>query len=275
MSSSWSTQHSPVISKGRQTLACWRVADECDDDRTIAASRTRAGPGRCGRLACAAYWSVDQSARDVKGRGDVTRLSASDASFYQLENSATPLYVGSLSILRQPRAGLSYETVAGHRRTAVAEGAAIPAEGPRSHDAAGPAGLGRRPRFRHHLSRPALGAAVAGQRRTAPRADRPAGRTAAGQVAAALGDVPGGGPGQEPAGAVHQVAPGADQRHGRRRDQPRDRRSQPPSAAVRRRHLGAGPRAGQGAAAAGCGWRLGHPPAGPAEGRPQRGRSIC
>jgi diacylglycerol O-acyltransferase / wax synthase len=41
----------------------------------------------------------------------VTRLSASDASFYQLENSATPLYVGSLSILRAPRAGLSYETL--------------------------------------------------------------------------------------------------------------------------------------------------------------------
>jgi WS/DGAT/MGAT family acyltransferase len=41
----------------------------------------------------------------------VTRLSASDASFYELENSATPLYVGSLSILRAPRAGLSYETL--------------------------------------------------------------------------------------------------------------------------------------------------------------------
>lgn len=41
----------------------------------------------------------------------MTRLSASDASFYQLENSATPLYVGSLSILRQPRGGLSYEAV--------------------------------------------------------------------------------------------------------------------------------------------------------------------
>jgi diacylglycerol O-acyltransferase len=41
----------------------------------------------------------------------VTRLSASDASFYQLENSATPLYVGSLSILRAPRGGLSYDTV--------------------------------------------------------------------------------------------------------------------------------------------------------------------
>jgi diacylglycerol O-acyltransferase len=41
----------------------------------------------------------------------VTRLSTSDASFYQLENTATPMYVGSLSILRRPRAGLSYETL--------------------------------------------------------------------------------------------------------------------------------------------------------------------
>ena len=41
----------------------------------------------------------------------MTRLSTSDASFYQLENSATPLYVGSLSIVRQPRAGLSYEAL--------------------------------------------------------------------------------------------------------------------------------------------------------------------
>src|SRR5271168_1084659 len=41
----------------------------------------------------------------------VTRLSTADASFYGLENSATPMYVGSLSILRRPRAGLSYETL--------------------------------------------------------------------------------------------------------------------------------------------------------------------
>lgn len=41
----------------------------------------------------------------------VTRLSASDASFYRLENSATPMYVGSLQILRKPRNGLSYETL--------------------------------------------------------------------------------------------------------------------------------------------------------------------
>ncbi|HZA10062.1 wax ester/triacylglycerol synthase family O-acyltransferase [Mycobacterium sp.] len=41
----------------------------------------------------------------------VTRLSASDASFYYLENTATPMYVGSLSILHRPRGGLSYETL--------------------------------------------------------------------------------------------------------------------------------------------------------------------
>jgi diacylglycerol O-acyltransferase len=41
----------------------------------------------------------------------VTRLSAADASFYRLENSSTPMYVGSLAILRKPRNGLSYETL--------------------------------------------------------------------------------------------------------------------------------------------------------------------
>lgn len=41
----------------------------------------------------------------------VTRLSAPDASFYGLEDSSTPMYVGTLSILRRPRAGLSYETL--------------------------------------------------------------------------------------------------------------------------------------------------------------------
>lgn len=41
----------------------------------------------------------------------VTRLSPADASFYRLENTATPMYVGSLSILRRPRSGLSYETL--------------------------------------------------------------------------------------------------------------------------------------------------------------------
>ncbi|WP_343602522.1 wax ester/triacylglycerol synthase family O-acyltransferase [Mycobacterium sp.] len=41
----------------------------------------------------------------------MTRLSTSDAAFYRLENTATPMYLGSLSVLRRPRAGLSYETL--------------------------------------------------------------------------------------------------------------------------------------------------------------------
>ena len=41
----------------------------------------------------------------------VTRLSASDASFYQLENTSTPMYVGSRSILRKPRGGLPYDAL--------------------------------------------------------------------------------------------------------------------------------------------------------------------
>ncbi len=52
---------------------------------------------------------------DGTGEGDiatmVTRLSASDSAFYHLENSSTPMYVGSLSILRKPRGGLSYEAM--------------------------------------------------------------------------------------------------------------------------------------------------------------------
>ena len=41
----------------------------------------------------------------------VTRLSTSDAAFYHQENTSTPLYVGSLSILRKPRGGLSYDAL--------------------------------------------------------------------------------------------------------------------------------------------------------------------
>jgi diacylglycerol O-acyltransferase / wax synthase len=41
----------------------------------------------------------------------VARLSTADASFYRLENTARPMYVGTLFILRRPRAGLTYETL--------------------------------------------------------------------------------------------------------------------------------------------------------------------
>ncbi|MEO6793376.1 MAG: wax ester/triacylglycerol synthase family O-acyltransferase [Mycobacterium sp.] len=39
----------------------------------------------------------------------VNRLSATDASFYRLENTTTPMYIQSLYILRNPRGGLRYE----------------------------------------------------------------------------------------------------------------------------------------------------------------------
>ncbi len=39
----------------------------------------------------------------------VNRLSASDASFYRLDNTTTPMYVQSLYVLRNPRGGLRYE----------------------------------------------------------------------------------------------------------------------------------------------------------------------
>lgn len=38
-----------------------------------------------------------------------TRLTTQDASFYYLEASSTPMHVGSLAILQQPRKGLDYE----------------------------------------------------------------------------------------------------------------------------------------------------------------------
>ena len=157
----------------------------------------------------------------------VTRLSASDASFYHLENTSTPMYVGSLSILRKPRNRAELRSPAGHRRTAAAADPALPPEGPRSDPRPGPAGVGRRPRLRHHLPHPALGAAVAGQRRPAARTDRPAGLPAAGQVAAAVGDVPDRGAGQEPHRDLHEVPSGAGERDDRAGDRPRHRRPHP------------------------------------------------
>lgn len=42
----------------------------------------------------------------------VARLSTSDAAFFHQEDTATPMYVGSLAILRRPRGGLAgYEAL--------------------------------------------------------------------------------------------------------------------------------------------------------------------
>ena len=55
----------------------------------------------------------------------VTRLSTSDASFYRLENTATPMYVGSLSILRRPRTGLDAATWCRDEDQAIAPGGVV------------------------------------------------------------------------------------------------------------------------------------------------------
>ena len=160
-----------------------------------------------------------------------------------------------------PARRIELRDAAGHGRTAATPDTAIPAEGPGTHGRPdGPAGVDRRPGLRHHLSRQALGAAVAGQRRTAARADRPVGRAAARQVAAVVGDESRGRPEQEPPRPLHEIAPSADQRHDRARDRPRHRRSHSASGAVPRRHLDPGARPRQYPAVGGRARRLGDGP---------------
>ena len=215
------------------------TADEAVLPRKCAAATHNAGVPRTPD-------TVAEAAAEVEARGGsaamVTRLSASDASFYHLEDTSTPMYVGSLSILRRPKAGPFVRDAAAHRRAAAAADSALPAEGARGDPRAGPAGVDRRPRLRHHLSRPALGAAVAGQRRPAARADRAAGVATAGPVAAAVGDVPGRRARQEPPRDLHEVPPGAGQRHDGAGDRTRDRRPDAAPARVRRGHLDPGAR---------------------------------
>ena len=70
----------------------------------------------------------------------VTRLSTSDASFYRLEDTATPMYVGSLSILRRPRAGLSYEALLATIEQVLRTGRQTKAEEQRQRDSRPAAG---------------------------------------------------------------------------------------------------------------------------------------
>src|ERR1700735_4224751 len=162
------TLHSPANSEGPETLACWRVADECDDHRTIAASAYPrfVGPRRtvtvCGILVGC---SVRKGRKGERRRDPVVRFGRLLLPAGEFGDAALcGLAVDSASA----EGRVELRDGAGHRRTTAAEGAAVPAEGPRSNDAAGPAGLGRRPRLRHHLPRPAFGTSVAGQRRAAP-----------------------------------------------------------------------------------------------------------
>jgi hypothetical protein len=152
-------------------------------------------------------------------------LSASDASFYQLENTSTPMYVGSLSILRKPRR-LPYdallETV--ERRLPRFRGIGRRSGG---HSRAGAAGV-----VRH---------------RTITCADPRCHRRAATQLHELIARL-----GSRPLDrsrplwemylieglaknrlALHQDPSGPGQRHDRAGDRPRRRRSLPAAAAVR------------------------------------------
>src|ERR1700733_3304326 len=153
-----STLHSPANSEGPEMLACWRVADECDDHRTIAASAYPrcAGPRRtvsvCGILVGG---PSRKGSKGERRRDPVVRFGRLLLPAGELGDAA----LRGLAVDSASAAGrVELRHVAGHRRAAAAEGAAVPAEGPRSDDAAGPAGLGRRPRIRNHLPRPGFGA---------------------------------------------------------------------------------------------------------------------
>src|SRR4051812_1690959 len=93
-----------------QGRVCWRLAAEGLIMAYLWESRVHP---RCAPTGPPVNVGVAQHCQRSKGddAAMVTRLSASDASFYQLENTATPMYVGSLSILRRPRNGLSYDTL--------------------------------------------------------------------------------------------------------------------------------------------------------------------
>ena len=130
----------------------------------------------------------------------------------------------------------------GHRRAAAAADPAVPAEGSRGEPGVGAAGVDRRHRVRHHLSRPALGAALTGQRCPAARPDRPDRLPADGQVPAVVGDVHRRRPGPQPHRHLHEIASGARQRHVGAGDRARHRRPDPEATGVRRGHLDPGPR---------------------------------
>src|ERR1700728_4079777 len=165
MGMNWSTLHSPANSEGPGRLACWRVADECDDHRTITASVYPRCVGLRRTVSVSGILVGGPSRKGCKGerrRDPVVRFGRLLLPAGEFVDAALRgLPVDSASA----EGRVELRDVAGHRRATAAEGAAVPAEGPRSDDAARPAGLGRRSRFRHHLPRPAFGASVAGEPR--------------------------------------------------------------------------------------------------------------
>src|SRR5271154_2049180 len=157
-----STRHSPANSEGPEKLACWRVGDERDNHRTIAASAYPRCAGPLGTVTVCGILVGGPMRKGSKGerrRDPVVRFGRLLLPAGEFGDAA----VRGLAVDSASAAGrVELRDVAGHRRAAVAEGAAVPAEGPRSDDAAGPAGLGRRPRFSHHPPPPAPPPAGAG-----------------------------------------------------------------------------------------------------------------
>src|ERR1700676_4340706 len=152
----------------------------------------------------------------------VTRLSASDASFYHQEDTSTPMYVGSLSILRRPKGGLSYETLL----TTVER--RLP-QIPRYRQKVREVTLGlARPVWvddrdfdiTYHVRRSALPSPAGDEQLHEPMERRGTrhlvrsrpGCAAPGPGAAIVGDLPGRGACEEPSRDLHQFAPGAGQR---------------------------------------------------------------
>ena len=141
-------------------------------------------------------------------------------------HSSTPMYVGTLSILRKPRNGLSYETLLATVEQRLPQ---IPRYRQKVREVtlglARPVWIDDRDfDITYHIR--TVGAAVAGQRCAAASSSSPRlGSRPAGQVAAAVGDVSDRGPGPQPHRDLHQVAPGTGERHDGARDRPRHRRS--------------------------------------------------
>ena len=171
----------------------------------------------------------------------VTRLSASDSSFYR-RRTPPPRCMWAPVHSAQTRGGLSYETLLATVEHRLPQMPRLPAEGSRGDAGAGPAGLGRRPGLRHHLPHPAFGAARRRAATPSCTSWSPGWGRGRWTVAAAVGDVPVEGLSRTGwPSTPSRIRPSSTAC--RRWNRARRRRPLPAAAAVRRGHLDSGPRA--------------------------------
>ena len=189
----------------------------------------------------------------------VTRLSASDAAFYHLENTVDA-DVRRLAVdPAQARNGLSYEALLATVEQRLPQ---IPRYRQKVREVtlglARPVWVDDRDfDITYHIRRSAL---------PSPGSD-----AQLHELIARLGSRPldksrplwemylDRGPGEEPHRALHQVASGVGQRHDGAGDRPRHRRPHAEAAGVRRGHLDSGPRTQRPSPAVRRGGRMGHP----------------